>query len=55
MISDNSKKTNKYRQYSLKDYNNLQVSLQNSKMGGLGANIGSDTWEEAKRKKEIQS
>ena len=28
--------------------------MQNVKMGGLGANIGTDEWELAKRKKDIQ-
>ena len=30
----------------------MQESIQNKKMGGLGANIGSESWEIAKRKKE---
>jgi uncharacterized iron-regulated protein len=54
--SINSKKTDasKYKRYNLKDYQNLQSTLQQQKMGGLGANIGSDEWELARRKKEIQ-
>jgi hypothetical protein len=28
--------------------------MKNKKMGGLGANIGGEQWEMAKRKKEIQ-
>jgi len=29
--------------------------MKNSKVGGLGANIGGEKWEVAKRKKEIAS
>ena len=49
-----SKQTNKsnYREYKLKDYKNMQTAA-NQKVGGLGANVGSETWELAKRKKEI--
>lgn len=54
--SVNSKKTNmsQYKKYNIKDYNMLQANLQSQKLGGLGANIGSEEWEVAKRKKEIQ-
>jgi hypothetical protein len=31
----------------------MQSAYTNNKFGGLGANIGSDEWELAKRKKEI--
>ena len=53
--SVNSKKTSasNYKQYGLKDYNNLKSNIQNQKYGGLGANIGDEKWEMAKRKKEI--
>jgi uncharacterized iron-regulated protein len=44
----------KYKKYNIKDYNQLKQSVANSKMGGLGANIGGEEWEIAKRKKEIQ-
>lgn len=50
--SEKRSKTN-YKKYGLKEYKNLQNTLQNTKMGGLGANIGSEQWEAAKRKKEI--
>lgn len=39
--------------YNLKDYHMLKNQLQNTKLGGLGANIGGEQWEIAKRKKEI--
>ncbi len=48
-----SEKMRKFKKYGLKDYQNLQSTIQNSKMGGLGPNIGSEQWEAAKRKKEI--
>ena len=38
-------RSSKYRKYGLKDYNNLKETLQNTKMGGLGANIGGEKWE----------
>lgn len=50
--SEKRSKTN-YKKYGLKEYKNLQNTLQNTKMGGLGANIGSEKWEAAKRKKEV--
>lgn len=54
--SNNSKQTDtsNYKRYNLKDYHNLQQNLKQQKMGGLGANIGSEEWELARRKKEIQ-
>ena len=47
-------RSSKYKKYGLKDYNNLKETLQNTKMGGLGANIGGEKWEAAKRKKELE-
>ena len=41
-----------YKPYTVKDYKNLQSTVQSLKMGGLGANIGSEEWEKAKRKAE---
>jgi len=57
MMSGSSKRpTGKYKKYNINDYQKLQSSLQTGKkMGGLGANIGSDKWEQAKRKKETQA
>jgi len=52
-VTNKSKSTN-YRRYNLKDYQNLQNSLQNTKLGGLGANIGGEKWEVAKKKKIIE-
>lgn len=46
-------KARKYKMYNLKDYHNLKNQIQNTKLGGLGANIGGEQWEIAKRKKEI--
>ncbi len=31
----------------------MQQTTQNLKLGGLGANIGNEDWEKAKRKKEL--
>ena len=31
----------------------MKTQVQNTKLGGLGANIGGEQWELAKRKKEI--
>jgi len=54
VISNNSRKYPlKYKKYNIKDYNQLKQSVANTKMGGLGANIGGEEWEIAKRKKEI--
>lgn len=33
----------------------MKSQVQQQKLGGLGANIGSDKWEEAQRKKEAQA
>jgi hypothetical protein len=44
--------SSKYKPYTQKDFNSMQVTTQSLKLGGLGANIGSDDWEKAKRKKE---
>ena len=54
MISRGSRNI-KYKKYNIKDYNQLKVAQQNTKMGGLGANIGGEEWEIARRKKEIQA
>ena len=53
--SYNSKKTTStnYKQYKLKDYQQMKDVYNNSKFGGLGANVGTEEWELAKRKKEI--
>ena len=40
-----------YKPYTQKDFNQL-VNNQNMRLGGLGANIGSNDWERAKKKKE---
>ena len=52
--SESKKNINQqYKKYGIKDYNQLKHQLQNNKAGGLGANIGGEKWEMAKRKKEI--
>ena len=48
------RRTTKYKKYGLKDYNNMKEVASKNRMGGLGANIGGENWEAAKRKKEIQ-
>lgn len=48
-----SEKIRSYQKYSLKDYKEQQNTIKNQKLGGLGANIGGEQWEQAKRKKEI--
>ena len=47
-------RSSKYKKYGLKDYNNMKDTIQSQKMGGLGANIGGDKWEAAKRKKALE-
>ena len=42
-----------YKKYGLKDYNDMKSTAANTKLGGLGANIGSEKWEAANKKKEI--
>lgn len=41
-----------YKQYSLKDYKELQQQTANLKRGGLGANIYTDDW--IKKKEKIE-
>jgi hypothetical protein len=41
-----------YKPYTQKDFNNVLVAQQSIKLGGLGANLGGDEWEKAKRKQE---
>lgn len=43
-------KSGSYKRYTVKDYKQLQQTVQSLKMGGLGANIGSEEWEKAKKK-----
>lgn len=45
-------KTTNFKPYNLKDFKSIKDQAQTQKMGGLGANIGSDDWEKAQRKKE---
>jgi len=45
-----SKSGGQYKRYTVKDYKQLQQTVQSLRMGGLGANIGSEEWEKAKRK-----
>ena len=40
--------TTSYKPYNMKDYQNYKNIHQNTKMGGLGANIGGEEWEKAK-------
>jgi hypothetical protein len=47
--SNSSKVT--YVPYTVKDYKENQVKTQGRKLGGLGANIGSEEWEKAQKKK----
>ncbi|TNV83972.1 hypothetical protein FGO68_gene1885 [Halteria grandinella] len=42
-----------YKQHTLQDYKNLQQAVQSMRMGGLGANIGSEEWEKARKKQEF--
>ncbi|CDW77089.1 UNKNOWN [Stylonychia lemnae] len=44
--------TSTYKPYSVKDYKQMQQTSQSMKLGGLGANIGSQEWENAKKKQE---
>ncbi len=53
VANSETRKATKYKKYGIKDYNNLKNQLQTSKAGGLGANIGGEQWEIAKRRKEI--
>lgn len=41
-----------YKPYNIKEYQAMNNQTKQQKLGGLGANIGSDRWEEAQRKKE---
>lgn len=47
------RKRGAYKKKGLKEYNQMMEAAANKKMGGLGANIGSEQWEIANRKKEI--
>jgi hypothetical protein len=39
----------------VQDYKHLQQAAQSQKLGGLGANIGGEDWEKARRAKEVQA
>ncbi|CDW74030.1 UNKNOWN [Stylonychia lemnae] len=41
-----------YKPYSVKEYKQMQQTSQQIKLGGLGANIGGEDWEKAKKKQE---
>lgn len=41
-----------FKPYDLKDFRQVKGKDQSQKLGGLGANIGSDDWSKAQRKKE---
>jgi len=49
--SSNSRRSYKYREYSLQDYKMNDEKTKSVKLGGLGANVGSDKWELAQKKK----
>lgn len=53
-MSLNDKRTTNYKPYSLSEYKDMQSTHNSYKFGGLGANIGSEDWERAKRKREMQ-
>eukprot|EP00352_Strombidinopsis_acuminata_P008720 CAMPEP_0176357362 /NCGR_PEP_ID=MMETSP0126-20121128/14719_1 /TAXON_ID=141414 ORGANISM="Strombidinopsis acuminatum, Strain SPMC142" /NCGR_SAMPLE_ID=MMETSP0126 /ASSEMBLY_ACC=CAM_ASM_000229 /LENGTH=64 /DNA_ID=CAMNT_0017710937 /DNA_START=1285 /DNA_END=1479 /DNA_ORIENTATION=+ len=55
-LSENQSATgSNYKPYSMKDYKKMQnEKLAKNKLGGLGANIGSDEWERANQKKIAQ-
>ena len=36
----------------MKDYKQMKNQTQNTKLGGLGANIGGEEWEKAQSKKQ---
>lgn len=40
-----------YKPYSLKEFKSLKEQTKQQRLGGLGANIGSDNWQEAQKKK----
>lgn len=40
-INDSAKRR-QYKKYGMKEYNELKSNIQSQKMGGLGANIGSE-------------
>ena len=52
-VTSSVRRTTNYKKYGMQDYNKMKKTAANSKMGGLGANIGGEQWEIAKRKKEI--
>lgn len=43
-----------YRPYTLKDFRSNEGRTKNTKLGGLGANVGSEVWNKAQAKKEAQ-
>ena len=48
----NSTNTSQFRPYKLNDYKNMKNQQQNTRLGGLGANIGGEEWEKAQLKKQ---
>ena len=53
-MSLGSKRTTNYKPYSLGEYKEMTSTQNSYKFGGLGANIGSEDWEKARRKQEMQ-
>jgi hypothetical protein len=41
-----------FKPYNLQEYKQIKEQASRQKMGGLGANIGSEQWAQAQRKKE---
>jgi len=53
-VALSTKRTTNYKPYSLNEYKEMQSTSNSYKFGGLGANVGSDDWEKARKKQEMQ-
>jgi hypothetical protein len=52
-ISGGSNTNHQYKPHSYQDYQTMKQQVQTLKLGGLGANIGSEEWEKARKKNEF--
>ena len=43
-----------FKPYTQKDFKQMRQQTQSTRLGGLGANIGSEEWDKAQQKKQAQ-
>ena len=52
--NQNQTNSSQFQPYKLRDFQQMKHQTKNARLGGLGANIGSEEWEKAQSKKEAQ-